>query len=40
MKKREKGHYLDPQISIDPMGSYTGIPVESGEKPIQDADDL
>lgn len=24
----------------DPYGSYTGIPIEKGEKPIQDADDL
>ena len=24
----------------DPNGSYTGIPVEYGEIPVQDADDL
>ncbi len=24
----------------DPDGSYTGVPVEYGEKPVQDADDL
>ena len=24
----------------DPNGSYTGVPVEIGEKPVQDADDL
>ena len=24
----------------DPNGSYTGIPVEYGEVPVQDADDL
>ena len=25
---------------VDPMGSYTGRPVNSDEKPVQDADDL
>lgn len=24
----------------DPMGSYTGLPEEEWEKPVQDADDL
>ena len=24
----------------DPFGSYTGVPEEKGEKPIQDVDDL
>lgn len=24
----------------DPQGSYTGVPEEPGEKPVQDADDL
>ena len=28
------------EISTDPFGSYTGIPVDSNELPIQDADDL
>ena len=27
-------------ISTDPFGSYTGIPFEGYEKPVQDADDL
>ena len=27
-------------IITDPMGSYTGIPVDKMEKPVQDADDL
>ena len=40
MRKNGKGHYLDENIQIDPMGSYTGVPTEPGEKPIQDADDL
>ena len=24
----------------DPQGSYTGVPEDPGEKPVQDADDL
>lgn len=24
----------------DPNGSYTGVPLEKGEMPVQDADDL
>ena len=24
----------------DPLGSYTGVPVNPGEVPVQDADDL
>lgn len=39
MKKRE-GTFIDPNINIDPNGSYTGRPKERNEKPIQDADDL
>ena len=27
-------------IISDPMGSYTGIPLDKGDKPVQDADDL
>lgn len=26
--------------ATDPFGSYTGIPEEKGEIPVQDADDL
>lgn len=26
--------------ATDPMGSYTGIPLNPYEKPVQDADDL
>jgi hypothetical protein len=26
--------------STDPNGSYTGVPVNRNEKPVQDADDL
>jgi len=29
-----------PPSRSDPQGSYTGRPVETGEIPIQDADDL
>lgn len=29
-----------PPIITDPNGSYTGVPDDLGEKPIQDADDL
>ncbi len=28
------------EFSIDPQGSYTGIPDERYETPVQDADDL
>lgn len=27
-------------ISTDPMGSYTGCPMDPNDKPVQDADDL
>ncbi len=27
-------------IIVDPMGSYTGRPLDLEEKPVQDADDL
>ena len=28
------------EIVTDPQGSYTGVPVDLNDKPIQDADDL
>ena len=28
------------QIVADPFGSYTGVPEDPKEKPVQDADDL
>jgi len=28
------------KIITDPQGSYTGVPADPAEKPIQDADDL
>ena len=37
MGKKEKRE----KISVtDPQGSYTGLPVDRDEKPVQDADDL
>ena len=27
-------------VVVDPLGSYTGLPIDNGELPIQDADDL
>lgn len=27
-------------IETDPFGSYTGKPIDSDERPVQDADDL
>ena len=27
-------------IKTDPMGSYTGLPIDKWEQPVQDADDL
>lgn len=27
-------------IVTDPQGSYTGVPVDMDDKPVQDADDL
>ena len=45
MKRKEKKYILvekDPlgRICIDPLGSYTGVPTDPMEKPVQDADDL
>ena len=28
------------KIVTDPMGSYTGVPEDADDKPVQDADDL
>ena len=28
------------RVRTDPQGSYTGVPEEPGEEPVQDADDL
>ena len=38
--KIKKKNIEDEQISVDPFGSYTGLPVDGDERPVQDADDL
>lgn len=38
MKKKKKEN--QECIVTDPFGSYTGIPIDQDEKPVQDADDL
>ena len=40
MDKQKRSEKKEPQIIIDPLGSYTGIPLERDEMPVQDADDL
>ncbi len=46
MKKRRKIKQNDPLETIqapsftDPQGSWTGVPLDPGETPVQDADDL
>ena len=40
MKKNKSGQFKDPSIQTDPMGSYTGKPLDQGDVPVQDADDL
>lgn len=50
MKKKQKVSQPMPRSGIglngtdtvytDPMGSYTGVPADPTEKPVQDADDL
>lgn len=37
MFKKKK---LENEIVTDPFGSYTGIPTDPDERPVQDADDL
>ena len=32
--------YVQEGIVFDPLGSYTGVVLEDGEQPVQDADDL
>lgn len=32
--------YIQEGIVSDPLGSYTGIVLNDGEQPVQDADDL
>ena len=47
MEHRREIPYLDPNapldrsiLAADPLGSYTGVPTDPEEKPVQDADDL
>ncbi len=32
--------WSDPRITSDVYGSYTGVPLDPEETPVQDADDL
>ena len=40
MKKEKKQAREEQGNVFDPLGSYTGVPADKTEKPIQDADDL
>lgn len=40
MEKDKKRIYEEPVINADPFGSYTGVPYNQMEKPVQDVDDL
>ena len=37
-KRRQKAAHS--KIVTDPQGSWTGVPLNPDEKPVQDADDL
>ena len=37
---KEKKREIEPVIQADPFGSYTGLPLNPLEKPVQDVDDL
>ena len=37
---KDKNMNMIGMIVPDPMGSYTGRPIEKWEQPVQDADDL
>ena len=47
-KKKKRKVYLniidginyDGKSQTDPLGMYTGVPMEDGEMPVQDVDDL
>ena len=36
----KNGRKNNEKIITDPFGSYTGIPIDQQERPVQDADDL
>lgn len=35
-----KAYHNSENLKTDPNGSYTGVPCEKYDKPVQDADDL
>ena len=35
-----KAYLSGEMLKTDPMGSYTGKPIDKYDKPVQDADDL
>ena len=37
---KERGLISPNQSIADPMGMYTGVPLDRREQPVQDADDL
>lgn len=37
---KNKAKKSTEKIIADPFGSYTGVPADPNERPIQDADDL
>ncbi|MBO5409892.1 MAG: hypothetical protein J6A60_01380 [Clostridia bacterium] len=39
-KKPQRGYEKEDEILSDVQGSYTGVPFDKNEKPVQDADDL
>lgn len=40
MREKRKKEILEPVIPADPFGSYTGVPDNRYEIPVQDVDDL
>ena len=42
MEKAKRIPVIPPEIPrvLDPMGSYTGLPKDPFDRPVQDADDL
>ena len=40
VKKKNAKEMKNPPSKNDPFGSYTGVPLDRQEKPVQDADDL
>ncbi len=39
-KSRQNREEKEEVIISDPQGSWTGVPIDKNDKPIQDADDL